>query len=65
MPEVSRSTAGGAGIFIHEIKRGLAVKRARMQFLRDYRIGEYCKELFKELRVLCEQAAEGQLKNQH
>lgn len=36
-----------------------------MQFLRDYRIGEYCEELFKELRMLCEQAAEGQLTNQH
>lgn len=36
-----------------------------MQFLRDYRIGEYYKELFKELRLLCEQTAEWQMKNQY
>lgn len=29
-----------------------------MHFLRDYQIGEYYKELFKKLRLLCEQTTE-------
>lgn len=36
-----------------------------MQFLKDYQIGEYYKELFKERRLLCEQTTEWQMKNQY
>lgn len=34
-------------------------------FLREYQIEEYSKELFKKLRLLCEQTTEWQMKNQY
>lgn len=52
-------------IFIHELRWGLAVKWVFVQFLRDYQIREYHKELFMELRRLCEQTTEWLLKNQY
>lgn len=57
MPEVFHIKTGDEVmlvIFIHELKQGLAVKWAFVQFSRDYQIGEYYKELLKELRLLCE-----------
>lgn len=36
-----------------------------MHFLREYQIGEYCKERLKRLRLLCEQTTEWQMKNQY